>query len=37
MDVALQRKALIDFEFSDKEVEQFVNDPRLLALTKIKF
>ena len=37
MDVALQRKALVDYDFDEREVEEFVNDPRLFALAKIKF
>ena len=37
MDTNLQRKFLVDYYFEDHEVEDFVNDPRLLALAKIKF
>ena len=37
MDVALQRKYLVDYTFDNIEVEDFLNDPRLLALAQIKF
>ena len=37
MNVSLQRKFLVEYTFDEDEVEDFVNDPRLLALAKIKF
>ena len=37
MDLALQRKCLVDYTFDNIEVEDFLNDPRLLALAQIKF
>ena len=37
MPEALQKKALMDYTFDSTEVEDFLNDPRLLALAHIKF
>ena len=37
MEEVAQRKALVDYAFDNIEVEDFLNDPRLLALAHIKF
>lgn len=37
MDKVEQRKYLVDYTFDNIEVEDFLNDPRLLALAQIKF
>ena len=37
MDVTFQKKMLLNFTFDPAEVEDFINDQRLLALASIKF
>ena len=38
LDALLQKKVLQDYySFDDEQVEDFINDPRLLALAQIKF
>ena len=37
MDIEKQKKALQDYTFDNEEIDDFLNDPRLLALAKIKF
>lgn len=37
MDITFQRKMLQNYTFEATEVEDFINDERLLALATIKF
>jgi len=37
MGITFQRQVLYDYEFDVNEIDDFLNDPRLLALAQIKF